>query len=156
MAAASSSAGPKMGLVKNADGYDEVAARVKPSAAAAWDLPGGSLVELVDEWTECKYKKLRGFIKAKNLPGVQGSAPGKMLDVRDSFKANKETCFRRHAEQDSSKGNVLGYVPNGPGVVELIDNWVECKWRGHKTFVKARHIQPAPEGSCSACGRSSP
>merc|ERR1719507_143954 len=138
---ASAGAAARQALVVNADGYDEVAARPKPSAEAAWDLPGGSLVDLVDEWVECKYELLRGFIKAKNLPGVETCVPGSKVDVRDSYKGNAETCMRRHAEQDASKGNVLCYVPNGE-VVELIERWVECKWRGHKTFVKGRHVRP--------------
>jgi len=131
-------------LVQNADGHEEVAAHVKPSVAMSWDLPSGSVVRVLDAWVECEFKSHRGFIKTKNFVDVAAHAPGDLLEVRDSFKANKETCMRRHAEQDSTKGNVLCFVPNGPEAVKLIERWVECKWRGHRGFVKARHVQPAP------------
>eukprot|EP00927_Polykrikos_kofoidii_P036034 TRINITY_DN30479_c0_g1_i1.p1 TRINITY_DN30479_c0_g1~~TRINITY_DN30479_c0_g1_i1.p1 ORF type:complete len:759 (-),score=162.55 TRINITY_DN30479_c0_g1_i1:69-2345(-) len=132
---------PKQVLVKNADGYDDVAARCKPSATNLWDMPSGSIVDLVDEWTECEFRKKRGFIKTKNLPGALGKAPGSVLEVLDSYKGNKETCMRRHPEQDNTKGNVLCYVPNGSKEVTMVDCWVECKWRGIRAFVKARHVQ---------------
>ncbi|CAE7197400.1 unnamed protein product [Symbiodinium natans] len=138
---------PALAQLKNADGYEDVAARVKPSAEAAWDIPSGSLVELVEEWVECEFGKLKGFIKGKNLPAVASSSPGDLLEVRDSYAGNTETCMRRHCEQDASKGNVVCFVPNGPKAVKLVERWVECRWRGHKNFVKARHVQPAPAGT---------
>lgn len=138
---------PALALLKNADGYEDVAARVKPSAEAAWDIPSGSLVELVEDWVECEFGKLRGFIKGKNLPAVTASNPGDLLEVRDSYAGNTETCMRRHCEQDASKGNVVCFVPNGAKAVKLLERWVECRWRGHKNFVKARHVQPAPAGA---------
>ncbi|CAE7260753.1 unnamed protein product, partial [Symbiodinium pilosum] len=67
--------------------------------------------------------------------------------VRDSYAGNVETCMRRHCEQDSSTGNVVCFVPNGPKAVKLVERWAECRWRGHKMFVKARHVEPAPAGS---------
>lgn len=137
-------------LMKNADGYEEVAARVKPSAAAMWDVPSGQIVDVLDEWADCEFKGKRGFIKAKNLPGAKDLAPGSAAEVKDSFPANKETCMRRHAEQDSTKGNVLCYVPNGPGKVTLLDVWVEFKWRGHRGFCKARHITHADAAAIAA------
>lgn len=136
-----------LAVLKNADGYEDVAARVKPSAEAAWDIPSSSLVELVEEWVECEYGKLRGFIKGKNLPSASSSSPGDLLEVRDSYAGNTETCMRRHCEQDASKGNVVCFVPNGAKAVKLVERWVECRWRGHKNFVKARHVQPAPAGT---------
>lgn len=139
---------PEQATVVNADGYDEVATRVQPSAAAGvWDMPSNSEVTVQDVWVECEYLGKVGFIKAKNLPHVSGAAPGTMLEVLDSFKANKETCMRRHAQQDASAGNVLCYVPNGPAKVKHIECWVECKWRGHVGFVKARHVKPGPPTS---------
>lgn len=55
--------------------------------------------------------------------------------------------MRRHAEQDTSKGNVACFVTNGPKAVKMIERWVECRWRGHRSFVKARHVKAAPEGA---------
>eukprot|EP00930_Biecheleria_cincta_P090075 TRINITY_DN7940_c0_g4_i1.p1 TRINITY_DN7940_c0_g4~~TRINITY_DN7940_c0_g4_i1.p1 ORF type:complete len:826 (+),score=209.38 TRINITY_DN7940_c0_g4_i1:225-2702(+) len=137
---------PKIQL-ENADGYDEVAARVKPSSEAAWDIPSGSIAEMLEEWIECEFDKQRGFIKAKNLPNAASEAPGAFLDVKDSYAGNTETCMRRHAEQDASKGNVLCFVKNGAKAVKMIERWVECKWRGHRSFVKARHVKAAPKGA---------
>lgn len=139
-----------VGLIRNADGFDEVAARIKPSAAALWDVPGGSLVEVMDDWVECKFGKHHGFVKTKNLPGVEAQASGAMCEVKDSYPGNSETCMRRHAEQDATIGNVLCYVPNGLDQVELVDRWVEFRWKKHKGFVKARHVTEAPEGAEAA------
>eukprot|EP00929_Paragymnodinium_shiwhaense_P030474 TRINITY_DN1726_c0_g1_i1.p1 TRINITY_DN1726_c0_g1~~TRINITY_DN1726_c0_g1_i1.p1 ORF type:complete len:640 (-),score=165.62 TRINITY_DN1726_c0_g1_i1:208-2127(-) len=136
-----------LALVTNADGYDDVATRLKPSAEACWDMPSGSLVEVIDRWAECEYKKHKGFIKAKNLPGVDALKPGDTVDVKDSFPSNTETCMRRHAEQDATKGNVLCFVPNAAAAVKLVEVWVECRWRDQPGFVKARHLQAAPPGA---------
>lgn len=133
----------KTAVLKNVDGFEEVAARVKPSAEAAWDIPSGSIVELIEEWIECEFDGKRGFIKAKNLPNVETKNAGELVDVLDSYKDNDATCMRRHAEQDSSAGNVLCYVANGPDAVKLVESWVECRWRGYRNFVKARHVQPS-------------
>eukprot|EP00439_Symbiodinium_sp_Y106_P034134 s2561_g4.t1 len=127
--------------------YPEVRPRVKPSAAAAWDVPSGSLVEVVEEWVDCEHGTSRGFIKSKNLPSVASATSGDWLEVRDSFAGNDETCMRRHCEQDASAGNVVCFVPNGPKIVKMVDRWTECRWRGYKLFVKARHVQPAPAGA---------
>eukprot|EP00928_Gymnodinium_smaydae_P051821 TRINITY_DN3544_c0_g4_i1.p1 TRINITY_DN3544_c0_g4~~TRINITY_DN3544_c0_g4_i1.p1 ORF type:complete len:629 (-),score=181.66 TRINITY_DN3544_c0_g4_i1:73-1926(-) len=145
-------AAAELGLVQNADGYDEVATRVKPSAANCWDMPSGSVVTVLERWVECTFKAQTGFIKAKNLPGVSGKAAGAALDVQDSFAGNKETCMRRHAEQDATKGNVVCFVPNGAGVATLVEQWVELDWRGNHGFVKARHVQPAPAGAVAPAG----
>lgn len=140
----------KSAVVKNADGYDEVAARVKPSSTVLWDLPGNSVIDIIDEWAECEYEKHHGFIKAKNLPGVHDVAAGVLCDVKDSYKGNSETCMRRHAEQDSTKGNVCCYVPNAKNIVKFVERWVEFKWKTNRGFVKARHVQPVPEGGVVA------
>jgi len=137
----------KLALIKNADGYDEVAARLKPSAEALWDLPTNTIVEVLDDWTEVGYLKHKGFIKSKNLPNVALAVWGSSIDVKDSYPGNLETCMRRHAEQDATKGNVLCYVPNGVGQVQFRERWIEFKWKKHRGFVKARHIQPAPAGA---------
>jgi len=129
-------------LVRNADGFDGVAARAKPSGEAAWDVPSGSLVKVLEMWVECEFETHRGFIKARNLPSVDANAPGEMVEVRDGYEGNKATCMRRSAVQDSSKDNLLCYVPNGPKMVKLVERWVELCWNDRAGFVKARHVAP--------------
>eukprot|EP00428_Durinskia_dybowskii_P000216 CAMPEP_0170297090 /NCGR_PEP_ID=MMETSP0116_2-20130129/48706_1 /TAXON_ID=400756 /ORGANISM="Durinskia baltica, Strain CSIRO CS-38" /LENGTH=443 /DNA_ID=CAMNT_0010548715 /DNA_START=1 /DNA_END=1333 /DNA_ORIENTATION=- len=131
-------------FIQNADGYKEVAARKTPSSKAVWDLPGGIVADLLDEWTQCEYANSIGYIKTKNLPGVEKLDPGAMVDVKDSYAANTKTCMRWRPEQQTSGGNTMRFVPNGPGMVKLIDCWAEVSFRGFNCFVKARHVQPAP------------
>lgn len=120
------------------------------SEVGMWDMPSGSLVTVLDEWVQCEYDKHVGFVKAKNLPGARGAKAGDMLDVKDSYHANTETCMRRHPQQDSTKGNVACYVPNGAAKVRFGEYWVECKWKGCAGFVKARHVKEATADDAAA------
>eukprot|EP00971_Amphidinium_carterae_P143150 2836222-Amphidinium_carterae.1 len=52
----------------------------------------GSIIDILDEWVECKYEKFHGFIKTKNLPGVNALNTGDMVEVKDSFKGNAARC----------------------------------------------------------------
>jgi len=133
-------------IVKNADGFDGVAARDNISSEASWDVPSGSVATIIDDWSECTFKSQLGFIKTRNLPLGMKLSKGDLADVKDSYEGNTETCMRRNAAQ-STDGNVLCYVPNGAGMVTFIERWIEIVYDERHAFVKARHVQFLPASS---------
>ncbi|CAE6934863.1 pfp [Symbiodinium sp. CCMP2592] len=100
---------PGIALLKNADGYDDVAAFTKSGS------PGEAISGCGLGRSERKFGRGRGGVEL--------------------------------AEVVAAGCNVVCFVPNGPKVVKMVDRWTECRWRGYKLFVKARHVQPAPAGA---------
>lgn len=134
-------------LVKNADGYDGVAARDNISSEAAWDVPSGSSVTIIDDWCECTFKSQHGFIKSRNLAlDTKLVSKGDLADVKDCYPGNTETCMRCNPTQGTD-GNVVCYVPNGAGMVSFIERWMEILYDERHAFVKARHVQLVPASS---------
>eukprot|EP00927_Polykrikos_kofoidii_P037988 TRINITY_DN3220_c0_g2_i1.p1 TRINITY_DN3220_c0_g2~~TRINITY_DN3220_c0_g2_i1.p1 ORF type:complete len:628 (+),score=126.36 TRINITY_DN3220_c0_g2_i1:77-1885(+) len=127
--------------VQNADGFKGVAARSKLEGEPEWEMPNGSVVDVLEDFVSCEFKSQRGFMNAKDLLGLGDVSLPALAEVCGAAEGGTTACMRRTADRDTTEANVLCHVPNGPGAVKVLELWSEVRWKTQSLFLKTRHLR---------------